>query len=100
VIGRLCYIADEARGTDGRPLEEVIRRAAAGGLEMAVLRQRDWSARRWRELAKALAPLRRQGLRVLASRRLDLARALGLDGVHLAADAVNRFRALVSLPLS
>ena len=93
MIGRLCYIADGNRATAGRPLEPVVRELAAGGVEMVIVRQFDWSASRWRELAEALAPLRRRGLRVLASRRLDLARALGLDGVHLAADAVDVTRA-------
>ena len=93
MIGRLCYIADGHRATAGRPLEEVIHELAAGGVELLIVRQFDWSARRWRSLAETLAPLRRSGLRVLASRRLDLVRALALDGVHLAADAVEVPRA-------
>jgi len=35
-----------------------------------------------------LQPLRAAGLRLVVSRRLDLARAYGLDGVHLASDAI------------
>ncbi len=88
MIPRLCYITDAARGTAGRPQAEVIARAFRGGATMVVLRERQRDAASWRTLVTELAPLRGQGLRLLASRRLDLARALELDGVHLAADAV------------
>jgi thiamine-phosphate pyrophosphorylase len=81
-------MTDGPRGTAGRPLAEVLRAAFGGGLRMAVVRERDWDARAWRELLRALAPERERGLRLLASRRIDLARALGLDGVQLGADAV------------
>jgi thiamine-phosphate pyrophosphorylase len=88
VIPKLCYVTDGARGTGGRKLAEVNRAAARGGVDLVVLRERALSDTGWCELAAALEPLRRAGLRVVASRRLDLARGLGLDGVHLAADAV------------
>jgi thiamine-phosphate pyrophosphorylase len=81
-------VTDGARGTGGRKLAAVIRAAARGGVELVVLREPSLSDTDWCELAAELSPLRRAGLRVLASRRLDLARALPLDGVHLAADAV------------
>jgi thiamine-phosphate pyrophosphorylase len=87
-VPRLCYMTDGARGTGGRKLAEVIRAAARGGVELVVLRERALSDTGWCELALELEPERRAGLRLVASRRLDLARALGLDGVHLAADAV------------
>ena len=88
MIPRLCYITDVERGTAGRPLEWVIREAAAGGLDMVMLRDRGAPVEVWRRLCDALSAERRKGLRVVVSRRLDVARALRLDGVHLAADAL------------
>jgi thiamine-phosphate pyrophosphorylase len=87
VTPRLCYISDGERGTGGRPLVDVITSAAAGGVDAVVLRER-LSGAAWTDLLAALAPLRARGLAVLTSRRLDLVRAFGLEGVHLAADAI------------
>ena len=83
----LCYMSDGERGTAGRPLAQVIASAAAGGVDTVVIRER-LSGAGWAALLDALAPLREHGLRVLASRRLDVARGFGLDGVHLGADAI------------
>ena len=88
MIPRLWYISDGERGTAGRPLREVIERAAAGGVEAVLLRERALPDPALAQLVASLAPLRARGLRLLISRRLDLARALDLDGVQLAADAV------------
>jgi thiamine-phosphate diphosphorylase len=88
-IPRLCYITDGERGTAGRPLREVIERAAEGGVDAVILREREAPVAHWRALCTALAAARRRGLRLIASRRLDLARALALDGVQLTADAVD-----------
>ena len=88
MIPRLWYMTDGPRGTGGRPLVRVIERAVAGGVGGIVLRERELDGAGWRELLAALQPLRRAGARLLVSRRLDLARSLAVDGVHLAADAV------------
>jgi thiamine-phosphate diphosphorylase len=87
-IPRLCYWTDGARGRGDRDALDVIERLARGGVEAVVLRERDWSIGEWRGCVERLAPLRARGLRVLAGRRLDLCRALGLDGVHLGAEAI------------
>jgi thiamine-phosphate diphosphorylase len=88
LIPRLCYWTDGARGTAGRDPIDVIERLARGGVEAIVLREMDWSAAQVRECGRRLEKLRADGLRVLASRRLDLVRALRLDGVHLGAEAI------------
>jgi thiamine-phosphate pyrophosphorylase len=85
---RVCYMSDGARGTAGRAQAAVIAAAFRGGARFVVLRERHWEVSEWRALCSELAELRAQGLRLVASRRLDLARALGLDGVHLGAEAV------------
>ena len=88
MIPRLCFMSDGPRGSAGRPLLDVIEALARGGVELVVLRERDWTGAQWSEAARRLEPARRRGLRVVASRRLDVARALGLDGVQLGLDAV------------
>jgi thiamine-phosphate pyrophosphorylase len=88
VIPRLWYVTDGARASGARPLADVIAAAARGGVEAVLLRERTLDARELAALCCALAPLRAAGLRVLASRRLDLALALGLDGVQLTADGI------------
>jgi len=92
LIPRLSYWTDGARGCAGRDPVDVIERLARGGVEAVVLREREWSIGEWRGCVERLAPLRARGLRglrVLASRRLDLARALALDGVHLGAESIS-----------
>lgn len=88
MIPRLCYITDARRGTAGRPLRDVICQAAQGGVGLVVLRERNLPDAELGALLEALVPLRKSGLKLVASRRLDLARGYGLEGVHLAADAI------------
>jgi thiamine-phosphate pyrophosphorylase len=85
---RLCFLSDGPRSTGGRPLLDVIEGLARGGVELVVLRERGWTGREWTEASRRLAPWRARGLRVVASRRLDVARALELDGVHLGRESV------------
>ena len=85
---RLCFMSDGPRSTGGRPLLDVVEALARGGVELVVLREAAWTGREWSEAARQLAPARARGLRLVASRRLDVARALDLDGVHLGAEAV------------
>jgi thiamine-phosphate pyrophosphorylase len=89
LIPRLWYWTDGARGSAGRDQALVIERLARGGVEAVVLRERDWSGREWSDCLRRLEKARADGLRVLASRRLDVAQAFGLDGVHLGAESVS-----------
>jgi len=89
VIPRLWYVTDGDRGTAGRDLTQVIEWAAAGGAGAVLLREFGISDRAFGELVERLSPARAAGLRVLVSRRLDLARAHDLDGVQLTADSVS-----------
>lgn len=98
MIPRLWYITDGARGTGGRPLRHVIERAVAGGVEAVVLRELALQTHELVVLIESLLPLRESGLRLLLSRRLDLARAYDLDGVHLARDAISVAEARAWLP--
>jgi thiamine-phosphate pyrophosphorylase len=82
-------MSDGPRSTGGRPLLDVIEALARGGVELVVLREREWTGAEWTEAVRRLEPVRARGLRVVASRRLDVARALGLDGVQLGLEAVS-----------
>ena len=88
MIPRLWYVTDGERGTGGRPLIGVIEQAVAGGVGAVLLRERGLPTRDLLALIAALSPLRARGVLLVASRRLDLARALDLDGVQLTADSV------------
>ena len=88
MIPRLCYITDGRRGTAGRPLDRVVREAVGAGLGMVIVRELALADAELGNLLESLRPLREHGLRLLVSRRLDLVRAHGLDGAHLAADSI------------
>jgi thiamine-phosphate pyrophosphorylase len=81
-------MSDGPRSTGGRPVLDVIEALARGGVELVVLREPSWTFSDWSEAARRLAAARARGLRVVASRRLDVARALELDGVHLGRESV------------
>ena len=85
---RLFFFSDGVRGSGDRPLTEVIPELVAGGVDAVVLREFQLSSAGWLELVDALQPIRSAGARLLVSRRLDIARAGGVDGAHLAADSL------------
>jgi len=100
VIPRLWYVTDGDRGAPGRELAAVILEAARGGVEAVLLRDLALpeasdrlSIRAFEALLRELEPVRERGLRLLVSRRLDLARAYALDGVQLTADSIGLARA-------
>jgi len=89
VIPRLWYVTDGSRGTAGRDLAEVILQAADAGVEAILLRELQRSGSALDELIQRLEPARRRGLRLIASRRLDLVAAYALDGAQLTADSIS-----------
>lgn len=68
----------------GRSLVEVVREAVAGGVTCVQLREKDCSTREFLEeallLKELLQPL---GLPLIINDRVDIALAVGADGVHL-----------------
>ena len=74
-------ITDRSR-LRGRPLEEVAAQAVEGGAHAVQLREKDLSAAALYELAAPLyAALRGRAL-LLVNGRIDVALAIGADGVH------------------
>ena len=83
------YLVTDRHQTGGRPLVPLIEQAVAGGLRAVQVRERDLATRDLLALAQDVcAPVRARGGRVMINDRLDLALALGADGVHLRADSV------------
>jgi len=70
----------------GRSLEEVIGPACAAGCRWISVREKDLPAAEQIALARALLPIARQwGARLTLHGTAEMARAAGVDGVHLAA---------------
>jgi thiamine-phosphate diphosphorylase len=66
---------------------EQIKRLGAGGASLVQLREKHLPAREfYRAAAAALEVARARGLRLIINDRVDIAQALGADGVHLGQD--------------
>ena len=80
---RLYLVTDRPLAL-GRDLEWVVREAVAGGVTMVQLREKDLDTRSFiglgRALKRLLAPT---GVPLLVNDRVDVALAVGADGVHL-----------------
>ncbi|HYD48025.1 MAG TPA: thiamine phosphate synthase [Terriglobales bacterium] len=80
---RLYLVTDRHR-TGGRALLDVLAAALQGGVDTVQLREKDLSARALFELGgEVLALCRQHGARLLVNDRIDVALALGADGVQL-----------------
>jgi len=92
-----CLVTDRRRLCPGarsfadarRGLVEQARRAAAEGIDLIQVRERDLEAADLAALvADVVAITRGSATRVLVNDRIDVALACGADGVHLRADSV------------
>ncbi len=91
----LCLVVD--RACDRHPLTRAVRAAVDAGVDWLQLRDRElegaaWLA--WAETPRDAAP----GARLIVNRRVDVALALGADGVHLGFDALSPADAAGLLP--
>ncbi len=78
------YLITDRHQTNGRPLTEVVEAALQGGVKAVQLREKDLSAKELFELARRMRDLTKQsGARLFINDRLDIALAVGADGVHL-----------------
>ncbi|MBI5166897.1 MAG: thiamine phosphate synthase [candidate division NC10 bacterium] len=79
------YVITDRHQALGRPLEETLREAIKGGARAFQLREKDLSAKELFELgSRLLRVTRKEGALLLINDRVDVALALGADGVHLA----------------
>jgi thiamine-phosphate pyrophosphorylase len=82
------YLVTDRHRTAGRPLLDVVEAALQGGVDAVQLREKDLSAGALFELASHLRELtRRYEVRLLINDRIDVALAVGADGVHLPVDS-------------
>jgi len=85
---KLMLITDRRRSS--RPLTDTVRMALAGGVDAVQLRERDLSARELYDLAAKLREITREaGAALIVNQRLDVALAVGADGVHLGWRSLN-----------
>ncbi|HBT20743.1 MAG TPA: thiamine phosphate synthase [Peptococcaceae bacterium] len=79
------YLIASASLTKGRPLEAVVREAAAGGVDIVQLREKNSTAFDVYSMALKLKEVLREFPNVLflINDRVDVAMAVGADGVHL-----------------
>lgn len=83
---RLYVLTDEGLSR-GRPTDQVVAEAIAGGATAIQLRGKDWGGRRLVEVGHRLRALTREaGVLFFVNDRLDVALAVGADGVHLGQD--------------
>jgi thiamine-phosphate pyrophosphorylase len=81
------YVVLDRIAAKGRSLEEILDAAIAGGCRMLQLREKEWPSGRLRPLAERLRDrCRRAGVTFIVNDRVDLAVAVGADGVHLGQD--------------
>ncbi len=78
----LMLITDRFR-LRGRPLEEVASQAVEGGVNAVQLREKDMGTGELSELAATLHAALRDRAMLLVNDRIDIALAVGADGVHL-----------------
>ena len=81
------YLVTSKAQSAGRPTLEIIAAALAGGCRLIQLREKDLSIREYLALAmKARSLTAAAGALLLVNDRIDVAMAVGADGVHLGQD--------------
>lgn len=83
------YLVTDRTQTRGRPLTDVVEECLAAGLRAVQLREKDLPEPEFMALARSMRDVtRRQGARLFINGRLDVARAVGADGVQRGHDAL------------
>ncbi|HOD98749.1 MAG TPA: thiamine phosphate synthase, partial [Syntrophales bacterium] len=84
---RGLYLVTDRDLCGGRPLEEVVAAAVAGGAACVQLREKHLSTRAFVAEARAIKKLLAdQGVPLIINDRLDVALAAEADGVHIGQD--------------
>ncbi len=79
----LCLVTDPAACL-GRPLEQVVAVAVEAGVGLVQLRQKELPARQLLDLGRTLlGPISQRGAALVVNDRVDVAMALGAQGVQL-----------------
>jgi len=81
------YVILDRSASRGRDLEEILDATITGGCRLIQLREKEWPSGRLLPLAERLRDrCRRAGVTFIVNDRVDLALAVGADGVHLGQD--------------
>ena len=81
------YVVLDRQAAGGRDLADVLEATLAGGCRMVQLREKTWESGRLLPLARRLREIAgRAGAIFIVNDRVDLAIAVGADGVHLGQD--------------
>jgi thiamine-phosphate pyrophosphorylase len=81
------YVILDRTAARGRDLDEILAATLEGGCRMVQLREKEWPSGRLLPLATRLSErCRRAGATFIVNDRVDLALAVGADGVHLGQD--------------
>lgn len=84
LLGAGVYLVTEESLSGGRRSEEIVEAALASGVRVIQVREKDGSARRALEIARAARLLtRRFDALLIVNDRIDIALAAEADGVHL-----------------
>jgi thiamine-phosphate pyrophosphorylase len=83
------YLITDRCQTQGRPLVDVVRAALDGGIKVVQLREKDLVSREVYRLALELRELTCEyGSKLFINDRIDIAMAVGADGVHLGVGSI------------
>lgn len=78
------YLVTDRDLSLGRPLEEIVSEAVAGGVTMVQLREKDAATGEFVELGRRLMSLLKPlGVTLIINDRVDVALAVDADGVHI-----------------
>lgn len=78
------YVIVDRRFTRGRPVTEIVRAALQGGATVIQLREKEANTREMIALAEAIHAITREaGVPLIVNDRVDVALAVGAEGVHL-----------------
>lgn len=81
------YVVLDRAAARGRSLDDLLEALIDGGCRMVQLREKEWPSGRLLPVAeRLLARARRAGITFIVNDRVDLAVAIGADGVHLGQD--------------
>ncbi|MHC6201783.1 thiamine phosphate synthase [Breznakiellaceae bacterium SP9] len=80
----LLYLCTDRSLSLGRPLTEVVEAALDGGVTMVQIREKDVCTRDFFDIARSIQELTsRRGIPLVINDRLDIALALGAEGLHI-----------------
>lgn len=88
------YLITDRKQASGRLLADVVKSALDGGIRLVQLREKDFSGRELFDLARELRELtKRYNAKLLINDRVDIAIAVGADGVHLGRQSMSVYDA-------